>query len=201
MIRKMAIPALGLTVLFFFIETAAGQYAFQVEPNHSTIGFALPIADGFTKVTGKFTDFQVAITYDERNLQNSSVKAVIKVNSIDTGIDLRDKDLCGPEFFDAEKHLEIIFESKRIERRGEDFVAVGDFSMRGIKKEIALPFRITGIRQEPDRKAVLGISSRSKLNRQLYGVGAGWKHSLIENFLGDEMEIEIDLWTRPASKR
>ncbi len=28
----------------------------KVEPNHSTVGFVVPIAGGITKVTGKFTD-------------------------------------------------------------------------------------------------------------------------------------------------
>jgi polyisoprenoid-binding protein YceI len=33
-----------------------------VEPNHSTVGFRIPISNGITLVTGKFTDFDLEVS-------------------------------------------------------------------------------------------------------------------------------------------
>src|SRR5262245_1115819 len=57
----------------------------DVEPNHTTIGFAVAIASGMTRVTGKFTRFDVRIVLDP-DPSASSVDARIDTASIDTGI-------------------------------------------------------------------------------------------------------------------
>ena len=38
-----------------------------VESNHSTIGFNISIA-GFTRVTGKFTDYSIAMDWNDKAL-------------------------------------------------------------------------------------------------------------------------------------
>lgn len=184
-----------LLMAAFFITTASGQ-TFEVEKNHCTIEFSIPIAGGLTKVTGKFTDFDITIMYDENELSRSTVTATIKAHSIDTGIDGRDKDLCKPVFFDVEKYPEITFKSTRILKRGEENIAVGDLTMRGVVKEIELPFTVTKARLKPNDNSVLGISAQCKFNRQDFGVGSTFKHTMVDNLIGDEVTITIDLWTK-----
>lgn len=183
-----------------WISPAFGQYICPVEPNHSTVAFSVPIAGGITQVTGKFTEFSVEIVYDDEDLTKSSVNATIQAASIDTGIDARDKDLRGSQFFDVENHPEITFRSRRIEKRGDGHVAVGDLTMRGVTRPIELPFRITGVQRSEDGRPILGVSIRWKANRRDYGIGTGWQHTVIPNFIGDEIGVEIDLWTRRGRK-
>jgi len=177
------------------------QWTFKLEPNHSTVAFSVPIAGGLTTVKGTFKDFEVDIAYDEEHVEKSSVVAAIKAYSVDTDVDSRDKDLRGPKFFDVANHSLITFRSKRIEKRGNDLVAIGDLSIRGVTKEIALPFVITGVQWNNEHtKPVLGIAAKCKVNRQDYGVGSDWQHSAIPNFIADEITIEINLWTRQGQK-
>ena len=49
----------------------------KVDHNHSTIGFAIPILGGLSKVTGKFTDFDAEVVYDESDITKSSINATI----------------------------------------------------------------------------------------------------------------------------
>ncbi len=177
------------------------QWNFKLEPNHSTVAFSVPIAGGLTAVKGTFKDFDVEISYDEEHIEKSSVVAAIKAYSVDTDVDSRDKDLRGPKFFDVGSHPVITFRSKRIEKRGDELVAIGDLSIRGVTKEIALPFVITGVQWNAEHtKPVLGIAAKCKVNRQDYGVGSDWQHSAIPNFIADEITIEINLWTRQGQK-
>src|SRR5262245_39674525 len=71
---------------------SARREILDVEPNHTTIGFAVAIAGGMTRVTGKFTRFDVRIALDP-DPASSSVEARIDTASIDTGIADRDTHL------------------------------------------------------------------------------------------------------------
>lgn len=105
--------------------------------------------DGLSRVNGKFTDFTVTLTNDEKDITKSSVNVIIKAASINTGIPARDTHLRSADFFDAEKYPEITFQSKRIEKKGKQLFALGTFTMHGVSKEITLPFQVTGVKQRP----------------------------------------------------
>jgi polyisoprenoid-binding protein YceI len=171
---------------------------YTTDAAHSNVGFSMPILGGLSSVKGKFTDFTVEIVYDDKDVTKSTVNAVIKAASIDTGIERRDAHLRNADFFDVEKFPEITFQSSRIERKGNDFIAHGTFTMHGVAKEIALPFTINGIRKdEKTGKTTLGATARTTLNRRDFGIN----FSRPDNpaFLGDMVEIELNIITRAAS--
>jgi len=170
---------------------------YEADVAHSNVGFSIPILGGLSHVRGKFSDFAVQITYDDADVTKSSVSAVIKAASIDTGIERRDTHLRNPDFFDVEKFPEITFQSKRVEKQGKDFVAHGTFTMHGVSKEIALPFTVNGVRKSPDGKTALGVTARTSLNRKDYGVSFARPDS--PDFLGDVVEIELNVVTRAAA--
>ncbi|MBT8284511.1 MAG: YceI family protein [Flavobacteriaceae bacterium] len=162
-----------------------------VEPNHSTIGFNISIA-GFTQVTGKFTDYELNLDWNESSMDSSKISTVIKVKSIDTGIPDRDAHLRTADFFDEEKYPHITFESDSILQIDySNFKAFGKFTMHGVTKDFVFPFQIVKIENN-----TVGIRSRTTLNRQDYGVGSEFKHSAMPDFLSDIIEVEIDFWTR-----
>ena len=136
--------------LFAFVVTAfAGEpiHFTRIDKNHSTVGFSVPILAGMSKVTGKFTDFTFDMVYDESNPENSSVKATIQMASIDTGIEDRDKHLRSGDFFDVAKFPQATFISKNMEGKDGKLIARGDFTLRGVSKEIEVPFTITGFKK------------------------------------------------------
>lgn len=191
------VKAILAVLLFSTIGAAQGtpsrQYAIDI--NHSTVGFSVSIMDGLSKVSGKFTDFIVTLTNDEKDITKSSVSVVIKAASINTGITARDNHLRTADFFDAEKFPEITFESERVGKKGKQLIAVGTLTMHGVSKEIALPFTITGINKDPvTKKMNMGYSARLTLNRRDFGIN--WRHPKVANFVGDQVEVEINLITK-----
>ena len=168
----------------------------EVEPNHSTVGFSLSIAEGFTRVTGKFTDYNIDLTYVDQDILKSSFRASIKVGSIQTGIADRDAHLKSADFFDAEQFSEITFESRSVEQRGEDYIASGPFTMHGITKIIEIPFQVTKIDGN-----TIGFSSETKVNRMDFEVGKEFEHTAIKNFLPDKVDVHIYFWTRKRKSK
>ena len=186
---------LALLLVVSTVNSATTKY--DIDAAHSNIGFAVSILDGLSKVHGKFTDFSVTIVYDDADVTKSSVNAVIKTASIDTGIERRDAHLRTPDFFDAEKFPEITFQSKRVEKQGNQLIAHGTFTMHGVAKEIALPFTITGVSKDPkDGGTTLGVNSKLSVKRSDYGMT--YANPQRPNFVGDAVEIELNLITRAA---
>jgi len=166
-----------------------------IDNNHSTVGFSVPILNGLSRVRGKFTDFAITLNHDEKDITKSSVTVVIKPASIDTGIEARDKHLRSADFFDVEKFPEIKFVSSRVEKKGKSFIAYGTLTMHGVSKDIALPFSISGTSTDATgKKKNIGYSARMTLNRRDYGIN--WTHQTSASFVGDNIDVEIDLITR-----
>jgi polyisoprenoid-binding protein YceI len=196
--NRKHLPVALIALLLAFVPVYSAVTKYSTDAAHSTIGFTMPILGGMSSVTGKFTDFTVEIVYDDVDVTKSSVNAVIKATSIDTGIERRDAHLRNADFFDVEKFPEITFRSSRIERRGKDFIAHGTFTMHGVAKEIALPFTINGIRKdEKSGKTTLGATARTTLNRKDFGISFSRPDN--PTFLGDTVEVVLNIITRAAS--
>jgi polyisoprenoid-binding protein YceI len=170
----------------------APEKIYVIDSNHTTIGFSVPVL-GMSEVTGKFTDFNGRIVVpDENDLTKATVEVVIKTASIDTGIADRDKHLRTVDFFDAANHPEITFKSKQIKKLGAGalYALIGDFTMRGVTKQLTIPFQVTG------HDVALGARATFPLNRKDYGVS--WSRVMDDGaqFVADEVTIELRLLTR-----
>ena len=159
-----------------------------IDRNHSTIGFEVPIIGGISKVTGKFTDFDVQLVWDVENLSNSSVLTTIQVASVDTGIDDRDNELRSGGFFDVAMHPTITFESNEITGNGDGYLAHGTLTIKGVSKEIALPFKVVK-REKPDEGYWYAFNIEYELDRTEYDIT--WEHNLLKIFVGDEVVVKL----------
>jgi len=196
--RRHSLLAAALAVVLAALPAYPAVTKYDADVAHSNVGFSIPILGGLSHVRGKFNDFSVEIVYDDKDVTKSTVRAVIKAASIDTGIERRDAHLRNPDFFDVEKFPEITFQSTRVEQKGKDFVAHGTFTMHGVSKEIALPFTINGVRRdEKTGKTTLGATARTTINRKDFGVSFSRPDN--PTFLGDMVEIELNIITRAAS--
>jgi polyisoprenoid-binding protein YceI len=197
--RNLFIPSL-LALLITATPFFGAVTKYDIDAAHSNIGFSIPIAGGLSSVRGKFSDFTVTIVYDDKDVTKSSVEAVIKATSIDTGIERRDTHLRNADFFDVEKYPEITFKSNRIEKKGKGFIAHGSFSMHGVSKEISIPFTVNGVNSDAKTgKTVLGATGKTTLNRRDYGIN--YANPANPTFLGDTIEIELNLITKAASQQ
>ncbi|MFA7403100.1 MAG: YceI family protein, partial [Pelobacteraceae bacterium] len=95
-----------LLTLFFALAILAPltvlAQTYTVDPSHTTIQFKVRNM-GFMSVTGSFDKFKGTVDIDETDVTKSKADVTIDISSINTGINMRDKDLRSPNFFDAEK--------------------------------------------------------------------------------------------------
>ncbi len=90
-----------------------------------------------------------------------------------------------------EKHPTITFVGKKLEREGDQWVMVGDFTMHGVTKEIRLPFTLSGPIKDPWGNTRIGLKAETTLNRKDYGLT--WNKVLEAGGLavGETVKIQI----------
>lgn len=182
---------LALTLALAVAAPLSAAEQFQIDPVHSYVGFSIRhLAVSWVK--GEFKDFAGEILYDPEDITRSSVSVVIQAASLDTRNERRNNHLKSPDFFAAEQFPEITFQSKRVERRGDGFVAIGDLTIRGITREIELPFTLAGPVAGPGGRPRLGAEAAVTLNRHQFEVS--WNRA-VEGVMmvGDDARIDIQV--------
>jgi polyisoprenoid-binding protein YceI len=164
----------------------------EIDSAHSAINFT--IKHFFTPVDGTFEDYDATVMFNPDDLENSMIDVTIPVSSINTRNDRRDGHLQSEDFFNAERWPNITFTSNSIESRGDNqFVAIGEMTIRDITREFELPFTLQGMMDHPmqENTTVAGIVANAKLMRTDYGVGVGdWAATAV---VGDEVDITLNL--------
>jgi polyisoprenoid-binding protein YceI len=178
-----AAPALAASIHF----TAFDQ-------NHSTIGFAVPIAGGVSEVDGKFTSFAADLVYDDADVTKSTITVVIQAATVNTGIPDRDEPLRSAEFFDVAAHPEIRFTSTRVTKRGDALIVSGTLDLHGVRKPLDLTCRLAPLRSDEKTGAVvIGGSATATIDRREFGLT--WEHP-VPGFVGDQVTISIHFITK-----
>ena len=144
-------------------------------------------------VRGRLAEFQGTIEAAP-DYHDSKVSGTIRTASIDTNEPKRDEHLRSADFFDADNHPEISFESKTIEhlRRG-DYRVAGDLTMHGETREIVLEGTVQGIERDPWGNDRVGIELRGTISRGDFGLR--WQQALETGgvLVGDEVRVAADI--------
>jgi polyisoprenoid-binding protein YceI len=196
MLRLKSLYWVATVMLLGSFALAADEY--QIDPAHSSATFTVRHMV-ISNVAGRFGNVTGSLVYDDKNPQNSSVNAVIKTATINTDNASRDADLKGPNFFDVEKYPDITFKSKKIEKRGDQWVALGTLTIKDVSKDIELPFELATLKTA--RGTRVGVTTSTKLNRQDYHLSFNKTLESGGLVVGDEVKIEISLEATPAAPK
>lgn len=151
-------------ILICFSLTAAAQKGNWIVKNY-TIGFKIKNAK--LNVSGLFGGLKSNINFDPLNPLNGSFEGTIAVNTLKTGIDMRDKHLKKAEYFDVEKYPEITIKSTSITKVKENsYSAKCNLTMKGKTKEVLLPFTVVANGKTAELKGTI------TLNRLDFGLGS-----------------------------
>ncbi|MCI0412266.1 YceI family protein [bacterium] len=186
-----------LFVTIHFQDAKASDFSmsqiYPIDREHSYIGFSIRYM-GFAKVRGRFTDFSGTFLFDEKDITQSSGTILIKVESLDTDYDFRDKDLRSANWFDAEKYPFIKFQTKRVLRNGSNVEAVGDLTIKGVTKEVQIKMDYCSGRQKDVRgDTQVVLTGGAIINRKDFGVeGEKWS-KIKEGISAVAFDVDIEL--------
>jgi len=164
-----------------------------LDPVHSELQFKIKHLM-ISTVSGQFSQFSATVETEADDFTKSKIHFETSVASISTNNEQRDAHLKNGDFFDAEKHPSIIFDSDKMERTGDDeYKVYGTLTIRGISKKIILDAEFGGITKDPWGNTRTGFSVTGKINRQDFGISFGAVTETGGLLLGDEVKINANV--------
>jgi polyisoprenoid-binding protein YceI len=185
-----------VTALAMAATAAAQAGTWQIDPNHTAAQFSVKHL-GVSTVRGAFTKVTGTAKHDPADPSKDSLEATIDANSVDTRVEMRDKDLRSPNFLDVQKYPTITFHSKQVKVVGPGKLQfAGDLTIHGVTKEVVLDVDGPSAPiKDPWGNQRIGTSASTKITRQDFGVNGA------PAVVGDEITITIDTeLTQPPAK-
>jgi len=186
---------LAFAATLLLAASAAAQESWKLDPAHSSAQFSVRHL-GISTVRGAFTKVSGSAQFDEANPGKSSVQATIDAASVDTRVEMRDKDLRSPNFLDVEKYPTITFQSKKVEAAGQGKLKVtGDLTIHGVTKEVLLDVDgPSAAMKDPWGNMRRGASATTKISRKDFGVNGA------PMAVGDDITVTLDIEMIQAAK-
>jgi polyisoprenoid-binding protein YceI len=160
----------------------AGTWA--VDKVHSDIAFAVDYMAG--TFTGSFSDFDAEVN-------DGVLRGSARVSSVQVKDPNLEGHLQAPDFFDAERHPELSFESREIDRDGEELKIQGEITIKGHTEPVEIAGVISDPINDPYGGERFGLKLEAKLDRTKFGVS--WNNPLPsgEPALSNEVTLIAEL--------
>jgi polyisoprenoid-binding protein YceI len=145
-------------------------------------------------VTGSFKKFDATVETEGDDISTAKVRFTANISSISTNNEQRDAHLRTGDFFDAENHPNLVFESDRLEKiDDENYKLYGRLSLRGNEKKVVLNVEFGGITQDPWGNTRTGFSVTGKINRKDFGVSFSMVSETGGVLLGEDVSISANV--------
>ncbi|MCX7798553.1 MAG: YceI family protein [Melioribacter sp.] len=155
----------------------------------------------FEDITGTANDINGVVSFDVSNFaQTLRGKIIVKVESISTGIELRNQHLRSKNWLDAKKYPDIVFEIKYVRELKQlannklGFKVVGDFTLHGVTKEIVADVEATYLPESNETKKrapgdLLGVNGKFNIKLSDFNI----KNQVIGSKVAENIEIYVNI--------
>lgn len=188
--RLSRLAAIALLVL----PIAASAANYKVDKAHTGVTFK--VRHLFTKMAGRFDDFEGMVKFDPSNFAAASVEGTIKAASVNTNNPKRDTHLKNKDFFNVEKYPTITFKSTKvtdIDTTKQTAKLHGNLTLHGVEKPVVLDVAYLGTGNDPWGNARGGFTATTVINRKDFGIN--WNETLDSGglLIGEDVEVEINV--------
>lgn len=168
-----------------YADAPAGEY--DIEKGHAYIVFSYTHA-GYSRPFLRWGDWDSTLTWDPENPENSSVSVDIKVDGIDSGVDVFNEHLVSADWFNAAEYPNITFNSTSVTKASDNTGTItGDLTIKGITKPVTLDVVFNKTAYDNRYKGQkMGFSARGELLRSDWDLGA------YAPGVGDEIALMIE---------
>jgi polyisoprenoid-binding protein YceI len=165
-------------------ETSIPTGTWAVDKAHSSVGFAVDYMAG--TFHGSFADFDAEV-------KDSALRGSARVSSVQVKVPDLAAHLQTPDFFDAERHPELTFEAREIERSGDRLGIEGEITIKGHTEPVHIEGTISDPIQDPFGGERFGLKLEATVDRTLFGLS--WNNPLPSGkpALSDSVRLIADL--------
>ncbi len=167
-----------LIVALFMLITVSTTAQKVLTPIDNTKSVTFKIKNLGITVDGNLTGLKGKIVFDEKLLSTSYIDVTVNSNTINTGIDARDKHLKKSEYFDVEKYPTLAIKSSKISAKGNGiYTLTGVLTIKGTTKNIIIDFKSILLKDNS-----INFISEFSINRRTFGIG-GKSFTMSDNLI------------------
>ena len=173
-------------------ETSKAPARWKLDASHTSVSFSVRHMM-ITNVRGEFQKLDGDVVFDPRQPDASKVRASIETASVSTREEKRDAHLRSADFFDAENHPAMTFESRRVRKTSGGYEILGDLTIRGTTRPVTLAVSdVTAEHVDPWGQRRIGAAATTTIRRSEFGMT--WNTALEAGGLlvGDEVKIHVE---------
>jgi polyisoprenoid-binding protein YceI len=182
MIRRVIVTAM---LLFASVPLRATTYT--LEPDY-TQGVFRWTHLGFSRPTAQFAHGEGTLEFDPQSPTAASVKVVIPLSTIHTGVPALDEDLSSADFFETAKYPTAAFTSTRVTTgaASNQLLVTGSLALHGITKPVTLAVTLLKVGfNSRTHSPTVGFDATTTIKRSEFGLGKYVPE------VGDDVEIQI----------
>lgn len=161
-------------ILFSFIAIEISAQNWEIKEDYE-------VAFSGTKAEGSFGGLKGTIQFDPNDLSTARFNVSVEVSSIVTGNKTKNKHARSENWLYAEVYPDIRFSSTQITKASNGYLAVGQLDLRGVQKEVSIPFTFFKQGNEAEFQGSLQV------NRKDFGI----EGNFMEFLVGDEFNVKI----------
>jgi len=178
--------AVTASVLSLALATAAlaAPTTYHSEPNHTFVRFSYNHM-GFSTQESRFNSTSGTVTYDPA-AKTASIDMLINTKSVDTGSDLFNGHIQGPDYLDTAQFSTATFKSTSVKFDGDTPVSIeGNLTVKGVTKPVTL--KVTSFKHGLNmmKKDSIGADATGTIKRSDFNM------SKAVPMVGDEVTLEI----------
>ncbi len=187
--KSIAVSLTALILVSAPVVTHAEPTLYTPDRWHTRIYFTVSHM-GLSNFGGRFIEHDIQFTFDEENMENSSVEVTVPVSSIDTFSPELNGKMPNPEFFDTENHPQMHFKSTEIEQVDATTAHMtGDLMIKGVTLPITFDVTYNKKVMHPFFKLNnVGFTAVATLDNRAYGV-----NPLPDWMLASIVEVRVEM--------
>jgi polyisoprenoid-binding protein YceI len=162
------------------------------DPAHSHVDFSVKHL-GIATVRGSFDTFEGSLQVGE-DIADARFTAAIDTASVNTSEEQRDAHLRSADFFHADEHPQLTFESTAVEPvDAERFRIRGNLTLHGVTRELELDATIQGTETDPWGNDRVGLEITGELSRSDFGMEFNQVLGSGNLLVSDKVKLSLDI--------
>jgi len=186
-------PIIFLMVLSLAVIQTAEADTFKVNRRDTLLSFH--VRNVMAQATGTFRRYEGTIEYNDEHPELSSASGKIWVDTIDTGIGMRDDHLKSKSLFNVAQYPQMTFKTVKVEmtHRKKRATVTGLLTIRGVEKPITLEVIFRGVDKDPQGRTRIGFLATTTIHRKDFGLEFSPLLEAGHVLVGEDVNVELDV--------